>query len=200
MNNLLWLFVSTPKWFVLNSVRFDSPLNALPALGMAALAVGLILAFVRREWRLTAFLVPFLPQQVDQPGKRAHVRDVMAPHAAVFLRQHRHFGEDQPHHLAMRVERGDHLIGFEHARTMHGIGVGDHHAPPSQSTAPAMAASSSTAVMATHNQRRRTPDFSSTSPQSTSTEASCHASSGAAGPGPMARSVTYFRAAASSAG
>ena len=64
MNNLLWLFVSTPKWFVLNSDRFDGPLNALPALGMAALAVGLILAFVRREWRLTAFLIPFLASQV----------------------------------------------------------------------------------------------------------------------------------------
>jgi hypothetical protein len=64
MNDILWLFVSTPKWFVLNSVRFDGPLNAIPALGMAALVVGLILAVIRREWRLTAFLVPFFASQV----------------------------------------------------------------------------------------------------------------------------------------
>jgi hypothetical protein len=64
MDDILWLFVSTPKWFVLNSVRFDGPRNALPAVGMAALLVGLILATMRREWRLTAFLVPFLCSQV----------------------------------------------------------------------------------------------------------------------------------------
>ena len=64
MNDILWLFVSTPRWFVLNSVRIDGPLNALPALGMAALLVGLILAVIRREWRLTAFLVPFFASQV----------------------------------------------------------------------------------------------------------------------------------------
>ena len=64
MNDILWLFVSTPKWFVLNSVRFDGPLNALPALGVAALVVGLILAVIRREWRLTAFLVPFFASQI----------------------------------------------------------------------------------------------------------------------------------------
>src|SRR5262245_61542396 len=64
MDDILWLFVSTPKWFVLNSVRFDGPLNALPALGMAALLIGLILAVIRREWRLTAFLVPFVASQV----------------------------------------------------------------------------------------------------------------------------------------
>jgi hypothetical protein len=64
MDDALWLFVSTPKWFLLNSVKFEGPLSALPTLGVAALAVGLILAAIRREWRLTAFLVPLLASQV----------------------------------------------------------------------------------------------------------------------------------------
>jgi hypothetical protein len=64
MDDVLWLFVSTPKWFIQNSVNFEGPLDALPTLGMAALAVGLVLTVIRREWRLSAFLVPLFASQV----------------------------------------------------------------------------------------------------------------------------------------
>ena len=65
MNDALWLFASTPKWFILNSFEFRrGALDAIPTLGVVALLVGIILAGLRRQWRLIAFLISFFASQV----------------------------------------------------------------------------------------------------------------------------------------
>ena len=65
MDDAIWLFASTPQWFVFNSggLKPDA-LGAIPMLGVASLVVGVALAVIRREKRLVAFLIPFLASQV----------------------------------------------------------------------------------------------------------------------------------------
>ena len=65
MNDALWLFASTPKWFLLNSFNIRAgALDAIPTLGVVALLIGFVLAAMRRAWRLIAFLVPFFASQL----------------------------------------------------------------------------------------------------------------------------------------
>lgn len=65
MDDALWLFASTPKWFIFSSGELDSgALGAIPLLGVAALVVGAALAVIRREKRLVAFAIPFLASQL----------------------------------------------------------------------------------------------------------------------------------------
>ncbi len=61
MGNAIWLILAVPQWYFSTVLQPTSGgmLTAVPAVGVLALAVGLMLAFTRRERRLFLFMIPF---------------------------------------------------------------------------------------------------------------------------------------------